>query len=165
MTRIYAKFEQNILCTSYQSQSSALFMHFLKDWKNYIWEEFHNHLTDTSEKIKLIHFIFDFPIKIFKDISACGWWLNYEDFYPIVISSIYWENIQTMPNFRIDKIHVKYFVQILHMCASSLSFLKSFWCIFSKYPAASDITIYNFKFFHVVFAKGLFVLFLVFDTI
>ena len=31
MTRIYAKFEQNILCTSYQSQSSALFMHFLKD--------------------------------------------------------------------------------------------------------------------------------------
>ena len=42
-----------------------------------------------------------------------------------------------MPNFRIDKIRVKYFVQILNMCASSLSFLKSFLCIFLKYPAAN----------------------------
>ena len=45
---------------------------FSQRLKSYTWEEFHNHLTNPSEKIKLIHFIFDFPIKIFKDISACG---------------------------------------------------------------------------------------------
>ena len=45
---------------------------FSQRLKNYIWEEFHNHLTNLYEKIKLIHFIFNFRIKIFKDISACG---------------------------------------------------------------------------------------------
>ena len=36
------------------------------------------------------------------------------------------ENRKTMPNFSIDKTYIKYFGQILHMCASSLSFLESF---------------------------------------
>ena len=53
------------------------------------------------------------------------------------------ENIQTMPNFRIDKIHVKYFVQILHMCASSLSFLESFCWYFSECPAATPNSRYQ----------------------
>ena len=45
---------------------------FSKIEKNYIWEEFHNHLTDPFEKIKLIHFMFDFPIKYSKKFPLAG---------------------------------------------------------------------------------------------
>ena len=37
------------------------------------------------------------------------------------------ENRQTMTNFSIDKMYIKYFVQILHICTSSPSFLESFF--------------------------------------
>ena len=43
-----------------------------------------------------------------------------------------------MPNFGIDKVYMKYFVQILHICASSLWFLEVFCWFFSKCPAASS---------------------------
>ena len=76
-----------------------------------------------SERLKKLHsgrnFMIIFPIqlqkykgvilylfslqKIFKYISTCGSWLDYENFYPIVILSIFWENKQTTPNSSIDK--------------------------------------------------------------
>ena len=50
-----------------------------------------------------------------------------------------------MPNFGIDKMHIKYFVQILHICASSLWFLESFCWFFSNCPAAINSTEMKFS--------------------
>ena len=76
--------------------------------------------------MKWCHFTFVFNIKIFKNISACGLWLYYENFYLIEILSIFSKNKQTMSNFSIDKMYMEYIFQQLHICAPSLSFWKVF---------------------------------------
>ena len=50
------------------------------------------------------------------------------------------ENRQTMTNFSIDKMYIKYFVKILHMCTSLPSFLESFFWFSWKCPAARQCT-------------------------
>ena len=47
------------------------------------------------------------------------------------------ENRQTITNFSIDKMYINYFVKILNMCASSPSFLKSFFSFSWKCPVAN----------------------------
>ena len=108
---------------------------FSKDWQNYNRLKILNHNSQADMFLNIFYRENKYKMKF---LFFCRWigkvimkFLPECNFFNLS------KNRQTMPNFSIDKMYIKYFVQILHVCTSSLSFLESFCWNSSKCPAAN----------------------------
>ena len=116
-----------------------MFVHFLKRLiKLQSGKNSHNQIPTRKRRCPWIFFIRKTNIKWLSYISVNGSEKGLWKFFPIVFFFNILENRQTMTNFSIDKMYMKYFVQILHICTSSPSFLESFFWFFWKCPAAIE---------------------------